>query len=513
MKIKNIDIKNHSILGDLCLDLRCPKDPKNVANNIVLAGENGTGKSALIGIINSLSGRRSIKKVNDVCSISVTFEIVNDLKNNEYALAGSIPSTEIHKVKEIKYIFTSPRGVDMQLTSSEISSAKDHFKIPVKESSKLMMLLSANLRGLCIPPEVSFKGGYNDNINHDIDDGIVFSDFTKNAALYTTKLLAALQIRDLEELNFSPEIEHKKRIDRFKKAFNLVFENLKFEKCLTKKNNTIAIFSDANGERSMDSLSSGEKQVVVKLAVLVKNINNDDCTNVLITIDEPETYLHPKWQKKLYSAVSSLFTNAQYHPQIFTATTSPYIVEQAMKEDNLVVGLKKDPETGKISIYSGDEYGDWEMLDTIKEIFSNPNELIEHKKELALRQMDEKNAKDKEKFEAKIEALQEVVLKGNEKARYKVEINIGDGNNFTHSFNNNIDNKVINEGFKKIFEKLNEIEGEENKQKAVSEVEAIKEQLINVEGADSVIINASLMTLMKISPYIGKTVVDFLSSL
>ena len=43
MKIKSIEFKNHKILGDLKLDFTL--EDERVADTIIFAGENGTGKN------------------------------------------------------------------------------------------------------------------------------------------------------------------------------------------------------------------------------------------------------------------------------------------------------------------------------------------------------------------------------------------------------------------------------------------------------------------------------------
>ncbi|MEA2993044.1 MAG: hypothetical protein QOD40_1964 [Alphaproteobacteria bacterium] len=52
MMIAEIEIENHPILGTITLNFRDPSG--NVSNTIILAGENGTGKSVILGLIANL---------------------------------------------------------------------------------------------------------------------------------------------------------------------------------------------------------------------------------------------------------------------------------------------------------------------------------------------------------------------------------------------------------------------------------------------------------------------------
>ena len=49
MRIKSLKLKDHPVLGDLELDFTAGD---RVADNIIIAGENGCGKTALLNVIN-----------------------------------------------------------------------------------------------------------------------------------------------------------------------------------------------------------------------------------------------------------------------------------------------------------------------------------------------------------------------------------------------------------------------------------------------------------------------------
>ena len=67
MKIKSIKFKNHPILKNLELDF-CDANG-NAADTVIIAGENGTGKSSLLNYLYSLSSTvvsaESIVMIND----------------------------------------------------------------------------------------------------------------------------------------------------------------------------------------------------------------------------------------------------------------------------------------------------------------------------------------------------------------------------------------------------------------------------------------------------------------
>ena len=81
----------------------------------------------------------------------------------------------------------------------------------------------------------------------------------------------------------------------------------------------------------METFSTGEKQIIYRVGHLLKDLENLD--GALILIDEPETSLHPKWQKKYVQFLMDVFVRLNI--QFVIATHSPYIL-QGMRDGNSV---------------------------------------------------------------------------------------------------------------------------------------------------------------------------------
>jgi predicted ATP-dependent endonuclease of OLD family len=86
--------------------------------------------------------------------------------------------------------------------------------------------------------------------------------------------------------------------------------------------NILFILLNKNGEsleekRSVEVLSSGEKQILILLTYLAFT------SGKIFIIDEPELSLHPKWQEEFMAAVKSLMP---INTQLIIATHSPIIV-------------------------------------------------------------------------------------------------------------------------------------------------------------------------------------------
>jgi predicted ATPase len=79
-----------------------------------------------------------------------------------------------------------------------------------------------------------------------------------------------------------------------------------------------------------DQLSAGQRSIITLFAQLLKHAAPDG----LILIDEPESHLHPKWQRLLRPALRKLLPEAQF----LVATHSPYIVEGLEPHEVFVLG-------------------------------------------------------------------------------------------------------------------------------------------------------------------------------
>ena len=160
------------------------------------------------------------------------------------------------------------------------------------------------------------------------------------------------------------------RINKFAKAFNYMFENIKFDKIVTRNGYKDVIFKNVNGnEISIDNLSSGEKQIVLRGGYALKNLNSISSGTILI--DEPELSLHPNWQKKILQFYKNLFTddNGVQTAQIFVATHSPFIIHNPARYNDKVIILKRNS-LGQVEVSNNSEFYDCNGVSMVKDAFN-----------------------------------------------------------------------------------------------------------------------------------------------
>lgn len=130
-----------------------------------------------------------------------------------------------------------------------------------------------------------------------------------------------------------------------------MFDGTKTFKTIKPHNGELKIiFTDKNGnEVGLDTFSTGEKQIIYRVGHLLKDLGN--LNEALVLIDEPETSLHPKWQKKYIQFLMDVFAGLDI--QFVIATHSPYIL-QGLKDGKSIcykVDRTKEQIGEKIGFY------------------------------------------------------------------------------------------------------------------------------------------------------------------
>lgn len=91
---------------------------------------------------------------------------------------------------------------------------------------------------------------------------------------------------------------------------------------------------------NITNYSSGQQEILLKIKDIRKTASGTDC----VLLDEPETSLHPRWQKEIVNLIKLMLTDVDGNvPQIFLATHSEKVLESLIcREDVLIVRLSKD---------------------------------------------------------------------------------------------------------------------------------------------------------------------------
>ncbi len=327
MKIRKIKWRSHPILGNLEIDLTSPLG--DTFDNIVFAGENGTGKTTILETISNFLNLGTFEHFE-----YIEYTIGNDI----FIAIQTIDGTTIKNFFDIKDSSGIVKGI-----RSDRSNNPQLIESDTTDLRRYGCVFSKARADYKTQPIASTTTKQLDTEKYDVDQQ---DDFTS-----LKQLLVDIQNQDNsdymelnEGLGQNPksvsEFYPTSKIFRFKNAFDNFFEKItytKVEDTLTEKQ----ILFNKNGKViSIDNLSTGEKQIVFRGCYLLKN--NKKLNGAAIMIDEPELSMHPKWQKKILKYYKELFTdNLIQIAQIFIATHSEYIVKEALlnRTSDLVIVL------------------------------------------------------------------------------------------------------------------------------------------------------------------------------
>lgn len=185
----------------------------------------------------------------------------------------------------------------------------------------------------------------------------IYNNEEDNDSTSLKQLIVDIQAQDNSELSRMlkkdpsikmswSEFEKNSKIYRFSSAFNTFFENkLKYDRVESGNGSHEIIFKKNDKDINIDTLSTGERQIVFRGTYLLKNSAKLD--GGIIFIDEPELSMHPSWQKKILSYYKGLFTkDGCQKSQILVATHSEGVIAEALKDTKAkILVLKIDKST------------------------------------------------------------------------------------------------------------------------------------------------------------------------
>lgn len=319
----------HSFLGEI--EFNFTKPDGNVFDTIIFAGENGTGKTAILHALTSITNVEpwTHTEVNYLVK-PVTIEMDID---------GKIVILSVEKSD-------TDNLADISLVSEDGTHIRD------TQKKHLPMILS-NV-------EINFTHPAIENsTSEDVDEDIHrLESSSEHLPKQIAQLLIDISASDAEDTtNFVkahpgesvPESYIDIRMKRFNNAFSYMFDDhLKFCKIqsiprdMNWPSKEIFFLKNEADEIKLNDLSSGEKQVIYRSAFLLRNRGSSEWCPVLI--DEPEISMHPKWQEKIYGFYQALFSESGIQKsQIFMATHSDHVIKSALKDENaLIIKLKND---------------------------------------------------------------------------------------------------------------------------------------------------------------------------
>ena len=363
MKIKKIQLINNAFFGNQ--EFVFTKSDGSIYDNIVLAGENGSGKTQLLNIIYEFC---NLLLVGEVSSEKRIFTVVLSAEELSYVkekAVDSIGSNEPTGEFEIIQDFTAQSNTWNRL-KAKYKKLEEDGTLSDQDLNASWFFNQVNKATLFRSIFSTVEINYDPKVATAVTAKEVDEEMEKSIrsgtdlATEIQQLLIDIKTNDANDLDLWVE-EHEgqvppanvknKRINRFKNAFATVFQNLNFYKISNEGSNKKVIFKKNDHEVEISALSSGEKQIVFRGAFLLQN--QQSSKGCCILIDEPEISLHPIWQGKIFNYYRNLFIDelGRQTSQMFIATHSQYVLKSALdnSSNTLILLLKNSSGTLEIS--------------------------------------------------------------------------------------------------------------------------------------------------------------------
>ena len=345
---------------------------------MILAGENGVGKSLLLDLIFRFSNYHLENEKRDE---KRHFQI--EASEDEFLLIKNQTEFSNSFRSEFKtYIFDVFFDFNIINNWNQISiTIKDKGNKTLNVPPTIFTFASPKkcLKTIFSDVEINFTPSQIQSVTaKNIDQYKIESEKSgSNLATEITQLLIDVQSIDALEFtewgrnNIGKMVDKSKldtRISRFTSAFEYMFPSKRYKRIDNIENRKKVIFEEYGKEMNIENLSSGEKQIVFRGSFLLKDKLSSK--GALMLIDEPEISLHPIWQTKILNYFKKLFIddNGIQTSQIIVATHSPFIIHNVSRFDDKVIILQRD-DSGKISVANSPRFHSWTPEVLIKEAF------------------------------------------------------------------------------------------------------------------------------------------------
>ena len=336
MKLRKVKWQNHPVLRNLELDFT--RDDGTAYDTVVLIGENGSGKTSVMESIGTFLNVGSFDEF-EYLEFETNGNIYRALHRStnqpnatffrlQDMATGTINDINVDRNFNHRHLETNTQ--DPRHYGCTISKARADYK-----TDKIKHVTTSNLDDNKYSTDnddnfTSLKQMFVDIVSQDEHDYTMINEGKSQEETITVE-----QFR----------LKHSKQC-RFVRAFDAFFADrgLKYGKVENRGGNKEILFEKGDNKIAVDSLSTGEKQIVYRGMFLLRNLNA--LSGSIVFVDEPELSMHPRWQKKILPFYENLFKDGAGNrtSQMFFATHSNYVVDSAFTDaaNHLVILLSSD---------------------------------------------------------------------------------------------------------------------------------------------------------------------------
>lgn len=308
MKIENLHIKNIGPFKEAVIEFATEYNEATGEQPVtIITGMNGAGKSIVIDAIRAALSGQELERdiVADTNNFSIEMDVV---------LNGSTTHLSTSTLQNGHIRGVNNANIGRALTYGySIPGPVNHWVIDYWSSKS---------------PSDSFKIANMTNIQH--EKALVGVMLGKKSNLDLINFICHIDYLRTSEMPVEKELGNM-MYEKMKDVINQCLDNGLFK--YVRRTDLTPIIEQNGIELSFDKLSSGNLFLIEHLLLLMCKMYSISILNKLppmqifnipglLLIDEIETHLHPKWQKKILGIIRSLFPNLQ----MILTTHSPFVV-------------------------------------------------------------------------------------------------------------------------------------------------------------------------------------------
>lgn len=348
MKIRRIKFQNHPVLGDLDLDFFDPA-AGSAANVVVLAGENGTGKTLILNDVYETLGEINLGR-----SWRIEIDIEMDVDGlKRWRLDGVLP---VGDCLRIQLNPGDPNAPNWNVLKAFFFN-NDGDQINTPAGAELADRVKRPLSVFYAEAESSFRPRAVSNVGTEsLNSGGPAKRSSSSLATEIAQLLIDLRGADTEDLaqwveahpNTPPPASVSEgRLKIFRDAIDYIFPSKRLARVGRNSGRLDVEFLEHGRKSSLETLSTGEKQIIFRGGFFLRDLGL--AQGGIMLIDEPELGLHPEWQSRIVGFYERLFPpRSESSTQLIFATHSPFVIHDQVAAKVLI--LRKDSQTGAITV-------------------------------------------------------------------------------------------------------------------------------------------------------------------
>lgn len=362
MRIARFEIRNHPGIGDLDLDFR--NADGSVPRVVVMAGENGCGKTAALRMMHDTLNGRGVEIGAPGTSVKLFVETTIPA---QYATTFPHLGATADVAHARAFLGTTPGFTGVMIAAP---GAPVVLPAAVQRTDGLMNILGTSAPSFYSSAQSTFRVPPIDRMGTLVEplvgqmNGMQIDALTSTEAADVGTAIAQLlvNLKGADDAELSDWVRRHRgqgleppadvidrRIGRLRTAFAMVMPHKTFEGVFQAGSAHEPMFIEDGRRMRLADLSMGEKQIILRGGFLLQSVQH--LANAVVLIDEPELGLHPDWQRKILNFYEAIVPDIANQPsQIIVATHSPFVVHGSpaakhivLKRDRAARGVVVDP--------------------------------------------------------------------------------------------------------------------------------------------------------------------------